>query len=508
MTGDWYIDQPWNHETKKKRSEESKTTTIATRTSKRRRRAGTTSKDPLDASNQGPSSSFFREVPHGRDAQSLTDGVRLVPQILVDSNNNNNGENDTKNPSMESIVQSRPPVILPWVGFGTYYLGEKAREATVQALQAGYRQIDTAFCYSRERTERRVGEALQQALEDGTIPSRHHVFVTTKHWRRFHGYNATLDCLRHSLKRLQLSHVDLWLMHWPGPAWKVQDNKNDNNNNDDNDDGKGSSSSSNDVWSQATTASSAEKMAHLRSETWKAMEDAFLEGKCRAIGVSNFTVQHLESLQCRIRPMVNQVELHPLHPQTELRQYCARHGIVVQAYASLGGHDTTHQEWRDLLGWVDKHYQGNRPKGEKGQKATPRKSCMITCKLLNAEPVLDLAAMYEKTPAQILLKWALQQDCVVIPKTSKPHRMAENSDLFGFSLEEDQIQDLSEMLLDKVRQTHPMFSKNTKTTVMEASADEREEGDDPQEQEQQDMELQRLTRLCWRSDPLRLLEFE
>ena len=194
---------------------------------------------------------------------------------------------------------------MPWIGFGTYKLGEKeAKAATLQALQHGYRAIDTAFIYAGEKTEKQVGLALAASKL-----ARDDVFLTTKHWRKYHGYEPAKKCLALSLSRLGVTHVDLWLMHWPGPAWSTMNRRKD-------------LIEAHGRWHYAAEGMDEGAMPALRAETWRAMEDALAEGKARAIGVSNFTVAHLETLKKTARvwpPAVNQVELHPYHSQAALR---------------------------------------------------------------------------------------------------------------------------------------------------------------------------------------------
>jgi hypothetical protein len=126
-------------------------------------------------------------VTTAQEARSLTDGVKL----------------------------KNTQVILPWVGYGTYKLGKShSRECTLEALRKGYRCLDTAFIYAGETTELQVGMALQDAINENII-QREDVVVITKHWRKYHGYDNTMENLRLSLKRLQLDFIDLWLMHWP-----------------------------------------------------------------------------------------------------------------------------------------------------------------------------------------------------------------------------------------------------------------------------------------------------
>ena len=160
-----------------------------------------------------------------------------------------------------------------------------------------FNAIDTAFIYGGETTEKLVGNALESALANGIIQSRAEVFITTKHWRKYHGYDASLECLETSLKRLRLDYVDLWLMHWPGPAWKTMTRRKD--------------VVEENPWFYAQTNQEEHEIVTQWAETWRAMEDAYRKGLTRAIGVSNMTVRHLEKLKETATlwpPAVNQVE--------------------------------------------------------------------------------------------------------------------------------------------------------------------------------------------------------
>jgi diketogulonate reductase-like aldo/keto reductase len=107
---------------------------------------------------------------------------------------------------------------LPWIGCGTYKLKYKiSGECTLEPIQQSYRGFDTAFIYGRETTEKQVGLVIQDAIEEDTV-ERKYLCVIAKHWRKYHGYEPSMECLRLSLKTLQLDYIDLWLMHWPGPA--------------------------------------------------------------------------------------------------------------------------------------------------------------------------------------------------------------------------------------------------------------------------------------------------
>ncbi|GAX12636.1 butanol dehydrogenase [Fistulifera solaris] len=373
--------------------------------------------------NKNDYSMHFRET-SSADAQSLVDGVRLIT------------------PAKEK----NSAVILPWIGYGTYRLGEKqALDATLEAIRCGYRSIDTAFIYGGEKTEVLVGQAVRKAIDEKVIHSREEIFVTTKHWRKYHGYDASLQCLKLSLKRLDMEYVDLWLMHWPGPAYNTMNKKKED--------------VEKDPFFYATTAP--EDMADLRAETWRAMEDAYRQGLCRSIGVSNMSIKQLRKLKESAKiwpPAVNQVEVHPLHPQDELLEYCRQEGVIVQAYASLGGQDTGKQLFAQLL----------------GEKATKKQKCS----LLDASLVTELASQLKATPAQTLLRWGLQRNCVQIPKTTSKSRMLENAAALSISMTDEQVERLKEELRSNVIRNNP------------------------------DAEVNEITRLCWRRDPLRHLDFD
>lgn len=351
--------------------------------------------------------------------------------------------------SRDGVKLANSTVILPWIGYGTYKLGKTtSRKLTLQALREGYRFIDTAFIYGGETTESQVGMAIQDALKEGTISDRTDLVVQSKHWRQYHGYEPTLECLRLSLKRLQLDYIDVWLIHWPGPAWCTMNRRKD-------------VIEEHGAWHYATQ--SKEELPEFRAETWRAMETALKEGKVKAIGVSNFSIAHLERLKQTATiwpPAVNQIECHPLYPQTELLQYCAEEGIQVQAYASLGGQDAGKSFWRKLY----PHKKG----------VAPVKN------MLNAPPVMALSAQVRRTPAQVLLRWALERNIVVLPKASSSERMVENRSILHFSLTEKQIYLLEAELARAVRKAAEV------------------EGDS----------VSNMARLCWRSDPLRLLDFD
>ena len=243
---------------------------------------------------------------------------------------------------------------IPCLGLGVYQLGRgRATENAVNwALEAGYRHVDTASMYGNE-TE--VGAALKRAFAAGLV-RREDVFVTTKLWNSDHGYDEALRGFDVSLRRLGLDQIDLFLLHWPVPERRLQ--------------------------------------------SWRALEHIIGEGRCRAIGVSNYMVHHLEELMSRARipPAVNQIELHPWCQQRDVVTYCEVHGIAVVAYSPLA----------------------------KGTK-------------LRDQHLATIAHEVHRTPAQILLRWSLQKHFITIPKSAKRERIIENAAIFDFALNAEQM---------------------------------------------------------------------
>jgi len=236
---------------------------------------------------------------------------------------------------------------IPQLGFGTYQIaGPEAAAAVHAALDAGYRLFDTATIY---RNEAEVGAALRSSA----VP-RAELCVTTKVWNDRHGFEPTLQAASESLRRLQLDYIDLYLIHWPVPQ------------------------------------------ADRYVETWRALIKLQQDGLVRSIGVSNFTVPHLQRLvlETGVVPVVNQIELHPMLPQRELREFHARHRILTESWTPLG-------------------------QGAPLRHAT----------------VAALAAKHRRTPAQVVLRWHLELGLVVIPKSATPARIRENAAVFDFHLD-------------------------------------------------------------------------
>ena len=189
---------------------------------------------------------------------------------------------------------------IPCIGFGTWQStdGDEAYNAVLSALKNGYRHIDTAAAYGNEES---VGRAINDFMAQSGV-AREELFVTTKLWNDDHGYESTKKAIETSLKKLNLTYFDLYLIHWPNPL-KFRDS-----------------------WEQKN------------AESWRAMEEAYNAGVLKAIGVSNFCERHLEALAktAKIAPMVNQIKICPGQAQRELCEYSRSHGMVVEGYSPLG----------------------------------------------------------------------------------------------------------------------------------------------------------------------------
>lgn len=237
---------------------------------------------------------------------------------------------------------------MPSIGLGVYKItDDEMNEVVNSAIEAGYRAFDTAYFYGNEQA---LGRALRQTDVD-----REDLFITSKLWNDYQGYDSTIQYFNKSLENLGLDYLDLFLIHWP-----CEDNG-------------------------------------LFIESYKVLETLYHEGKVKAIGVCNFKQHHLEKLmqETDITPQINQIELHPYFNQHELQQYCDDHDIKVTA-------------WMPLM----------RNRG-----------------LLDDPVILDMAKRYKKTPAQIVLRWHLAHNRMIIPKSKTPSRIKENYDILDFNLE-------------------------------------------------------------------------
>lgn len=283
---------------------------------------------------------------------------------------------------------------LPVIGLGTWKAkpGEVG-EALLEALELGYRHIDCAAIY---KNEKEIGMALRQAFKAGVV-QREELFITSKLWNSAHLPEDVAPSCERTLKDLQLDYLDLYLMHWP-VALRPEI-------------GLDFPEKPEDFLSpdEAPIAS-----------TWQAMEKLVDEGKCRHIGVSNFNQSSIESLLrgCRIRPEVNQIELHPYLPQKELVKFCQSESILLTAYSPLGSRD-----------------RGSRKDSEPN--------------LFELEAVREIAEAHGKSPAQILLAWHVNRGVSAIPKSTNKDRLWQN-----LQAAEIELSDQEMTLLSEVREHH------------------------------------------------------
>jgi diketogulonate reductase-like aldo/keto reductase len=264
---------------------------------------------------------------------------------------------------MDNFLRLNNGVRLPALGFGVFQTPpEQTRAAVGAALAAGYRHIDTAAAYFNER---QVGEAVA-----GSGLDRSEIFLETKIWINDYGYDETLHGFDKSAAKLGVDQIDLLLLHQPLPS---------------------------------------DFDRTVRS--YQALEKLLADGRVRAIGVSNFTVEHLTALLGRtaVVPAVNQIEVHPYFTQSEVRAFGAEHGILTQAWSPIGG-ITFYPGWRE------------------------NRVSTLT------DPVIGrIATSHGRTPAQVMLRWHLQQGRSAIPKSVDAGRIAENFDVFDFELTGEQL---------------------------------------------------------------------
>ena len=247
---------------------------------------------------------------------------------------------------------------IPCIGYGTYKTktGE-ACEVIKTAVNAGYRHIDTASYYHNE-------EGIGRGIAECGIP-REDLFLTTKVWNADRGYDKTMASFEASLKALNLEYLDLFLIHWP-----------------------------------ANYLEYGKEAKKINADTWRALETLYREGRVKAIGVSNYLIHHIEALMetAEIRPMVDQVELHPGWSQNGLLRFCHDNDIVVEAWSPMG-------------------------------RGT----------VLSNETIVALAEKYGKSPAQLCLRWVIEHGAIPLPKSVTPSRMKDNLAVFDFRISQEDM---------------------------------------------------------------------
>jgi len=256
---------------------------------------------------------------------------------------------------------------IPALGFGTLIPDPiDTINATKAALEAGFRQLDSA---ERYRNEKQVGEAMQEVFKEGKI-KREDVFIATKLWNSNHRPERVKTAFDASLNRLQLDYLDLYLIHTPFAfrPGEEQDPRDEN--------GKV-------IYDDGITL----------LDTWRALETLVDEGRCKAIGLSDVNVEKTKEIfeSARIKPAVVHVESHPYLPEWELLEFCHQNGIVLQAFAALG------------------------------HSSEPR--------LLDDPVITSIAKRVNKTPAQVALAWAIQRGTALLTTSKTPSRIKENFDI-------------------------------------------------------------------------------
>ncbi len=276
------------------------------------------------------------------------------------------------------ITKLNNNVNVPRIAFGMFKLENSIsnQDLIVKAIKLGYRHFDTATWYNNEKM---LGDAIKESKID-----RNKLFITTKLHNDTRGYQKTKDAIDLSLKLLQTDYIDLYLLHWPAPI-KFRHNYN-----------------------------------YYNLASWKAIEEYYLEGKIKAIGVSNFKVHHFENFydQVKIKPMVNQIEIHPGYHDDEVIAYCKRNNIAIAAYSPLG--------------------RGN---------------------LINDPLILNMAKNYNCSSAQLLIQYVLSQHDLCIVKTTNEKHLLDNLNSINIKINENDLK-----LLNSENSKANRFSKDPDTS--------------------------------------------
>lgn len=256
---------------------------------------------------------------------------------------------------------------IPAIGFGTWLLeGEKVTEPLKIALEKGYTHIDTAAIY---KNEKEIGAVLKAENVD-----RSKLFITSKCWNSERGYEKAMAAFQQTLTDLQTDYLDLYLIHWPANETQFPDN-----------------------W------------AELNAGTWRAFEEIYKSGKAKAIGVSNFNINHLEALfeTAEIKPMVNQIEIHPGHSQPELVDFCRQNDLLVEAWSPLG-----------------------------------------SGRILENELIVSLADKYNVSVGQICINYCLAKEILPLPRSSSEKNIEANLTSNNFKLSAEDVKAIDEMPTD------------------------------------------------------------
>ena len=275
--------------------------------------------------------------------------------------------------SLEDTLTLNNGVEIPVIGFGTWQSpsGDIAYNAVLSALRSGYVHIDTATAYGNEES---VGKAISDYMkESGT--RREKLFITTKLQNPDHGYLNTKKAIDKSLSLLGLDYLDLYLIHWPNPI-AYRDN-----------------------WKE------------MDRESWRAMEEAYKEGKIRALGLSNFWPHHIDVIleEASVLPAVNQIKFCPGINQREIADYSRDKGMLLEAYSPMG-----------------------------------------TGAMFNNPVMIELSSRYNRSIAQLCIRYALQSGYIPLPKSVTPERIRDNVNVFGFEISEEDMKRIESVVPDGV----------------------------------------------------------
>mmetsp|Transcript_37424 Transcript_37424/g.61723 ORF Transcript_37424/g.61723 Transcript_37424/m.61723 type:complete len:319 (-) Transcript_37424:309-1265(-) len=302
---------------------------------------------------------------------------------------------------MNSLVNLSSGHDIPQLGLGTWKCErDQVKNAVSHALRNGYTHIDCAIVYENQEE---VGQAISEVISSGTL-QRGDLFVTSKLWITHLKPEHVEENLDETLGQLSLEYIDLFLIHWPFALKKKEPYT---------------------LFPEKENGEHETEQVDL-CETWAKLEELVDAGKIKAIGISNFNEEQTTTIlnNCRIRPVVNQVECHPFLNQERLREYLTSENIKLEAYSPLGN-----------------YFPGV------GLMESPMES----------EVIRNIASSKNKSAAQVILRWHIQKGHIVIPKSITPSRIDENLQVFDFTLDDAEMSNIDALGSKNIRYCNPKF---------------------------------------------------